>query len=222
MAAGIVIAIVIILAVGALVVLPMLSSGGFSLPSGNGGEPVPTSTPTSSSSSGSTTLNPKGTVVPVETQAAVIPPKGIFVHVNYIAGFAGRFGMPSALTVVPGNSLDRVWEVENANGTVIAEFTKQDGSKHALLVEIYKDGALLTKGSTTIGHGEVKLSVDTDTGVAATPITSGGGIEATAATTPASVVTTSTAATPTGSVATTGTTPVTTTPPVANQTTSSP
>ena len=88
--------------------------------------------------------------------------------------------MPDALTTVPGNSGDRVWEVENANGTVQAEFVKQDGSARELLVEIYKDGKSLTSGTTTIGHGSVALSVNLTTGIAAAPVTSGGGTAKTA------------------------------------------
>jgi hypothetical protein len=64
--------------------------------------------------------------------------------------------------------------VENAtNSTVQAKFTKQDGSPRELLVEIYKDGRLLTGGSTNVGHGSVALSVDMATGIAAEPVTSG-------------------------------------------------
>ncbi|PKL63709.1 MAG: hypothetical protein CVV32_12350 [Methanomicrobiales archaeon HGW-Methanomicrobiales-3] len=164
---GAVVLLLVIVAVGALVVLPMLSSGGLSLPSvpGDAGP-----TPTSSSS---TTLT-MGTIQIRETPAPVIPVTGVQVHVQYLGGFKGSYGMPDALTTVPGNSGDRVWEVENANGTVIAEFEKLDGSNHELLVEIFKDGSVLTRDTTTIGHGSVKLSADVSSGVAATPVSSNG------------------------------------------------
>jgi hypothetical protein len=95
--------------------------------------------------------------------------------------------LQEAITTVPGNSGDRVWEVENATGTVKATFEKLDGSSHELLVEIYKDGRALTSGTTTVGHGSVALSVNTISEIAAAPVTSGGGSAtktATAAATP--------------------------------------
>jgi hypothetical protein len=201
---GAIIVVLIILAVGVLFVYPMLTSGGVSLPSGSGdATPVPTT------SSSSTAISTSGTVVPIETKAVAIPPTGVYVHANYIGGFKGTYGLPDSLTTVPGNSGDRIWEVENATGTVQAEFEKLDGSKHELLVEIYKDGVVLTRSSTTIGHGSVKLSVDTVTGIAAEPISSGGGTAA--AVTPAAATTTAAAAANATVAATTATTVATTT-----------
>jgi hypothetical protein len=165
---GIIVAILLI-AVVALFVYPMLTSGGVALPSGSG-----TATPAPTSSG----INPSGTIVVVETPSVVIPALGVYVHVNYLGGYKGNYGMPGSLTTIPGNSGERVWEVENANGTVQAEFEKLDGSSHELLVEIYKNGAILTKDSTKIGHGTVKLSVDTMTGVASAPVSSGSGATA--------------------------------------------
>ena len=41
------------------------------------------------------------------------------------------------------NSGDRFFIVENATGDVSATFHKEDGSRHELVVEIYKDGQSL-------------------------------------------------------------------------------
>ena len=109
----------------------------------------------------------------------IYPRTGVYVHVNYLGGFKGNYGIPDTITNVPGNSGDRVWEVENAtNSTVQATFTKLDGSPHELLVEIYKDGKVLSSGTTTVGHGSVTLSVDMVTGIAAAPVTSGSASQA--------------------------------------------
>lgn len=214
MAIGAVIVIIAVVAIGVIFVLPMLTSGGINLPSTGTGDVTPA--PTSSSS----TLNPSGTVVPITIKPSTIPATGVSVHVNYLGGFKGSYGMKDALTTVPGNSGDRVWEVENANMTVLAEFEKLDGSSHEMLVEIYKDGVVLTKGSTTVGHGTVKLSVDPLTGTAAEPITSGGGT-ATAAVTTAAEAAATTAVT-TAAVTTTAITTSATTAPATNTTTASP
>jgi len=174
---------ILIVAAGALFVYPMLTSGGLTLPFGEGN--ATTAGPTSTSSIAKLTGSP---VVKV-TQAPDIPQEGVYVHVDYLGGFKGSYGIQDAMTTVPGNSGDRVWEVENAtNSTVQATFEKLDGSSHELLVEIYNNGKVLSSGTTTIGHGSVALSVDMITGVAAAPVTSGGG---TVKTTPAAAVTTS-------------------------------
>jgi hypothetical protein len=150
-------------------------------------EPSGTNDITPTPASTSQPLLPSGTIVVRETPAPVIPPTGVYVHVNYLGGFKGSYGLQEAITTVPGNSGDRVWEVENATGTVKATFEKLDGSSHELLVEIYKDGRALTSGTTTVGHGSVALSVNTISEIAAAPVTSGGGSAtktATAAATP--------------------------------------
>jgi hypothetical protein len=166
---AVVLVAILIVAAGALFIYPILTSGGSTVPSGSGdGTPTPVST--------SSTIQPSGTIVIKETPAPVIPQKGVYIHVNYMGGFKGSYGMPDTITTVPGNSGDRVWEVENAtNSTVQATFEKLDGSSHELLVEIYKNGKMLTGGSTTVGHGSVALSVNITTGIAAAPVTSGGG-----------------------------------------------
>ena len=143
---------------------------------GQQGEPVSTPTPPVT-----TVPIHIGTVVVPVTTPPVVPATGVYVHVDYLGGFKGSYGMVDAMTTVPGNSGSRVWEVENANGTVQASFEKLDGSVHELLVEIFRDGAVITKGSTTIGHGSVTLAVNVTSGEVSAPITSGGGAVTTAA-----------------------------------------
>jgi hypothetical protein len=152
---GCIVAVILLIAVLAVVVLPMLKPDG------------------ATSSTGSTTLKPSTSFVAIETTAPVIPATGVWVHVDYLGGWKGTYGQTGAIVTIPGNSGNRIMEVENANGTVQATFEKLDGSSHDLLVEIYKNGTALTRGITSVGHGSVALSVDTITGEAATPITSG-------------------------------------------------
>jgi hypothetical protein len=165
--------VILLVAAGAFFVLPMLTSE-TAPPNTDDITPTPTLA--------SQTLLPSGTIVIRETPAPVIPSTGVYVHVNYLGGFKGSYGLMEAITTVPGNSGDRVWEVENASGTVQATFEKLDGSSHELLVEIYKDGRALTSGTTTVGHGSVALSVNTISEIAAAPVTSGGSSTAKTAT----------------------------------------
>lgn len=163
--AAVVAVVILLVAAGAFFVLPMLTGGGNAPPEGSG-EPGPTPVSTLSA------LKPADVVV--KEKPVSIPPTGVYVHINYLGGFKGSYGIPDMMTTVPGNSGDRVWEVENAtNHTVEASFEKLDGSGHPILVEIYRDGQLLTSGSTTVGHGSVSLAVDMVTGKAAEPVTSG-------------------------------------------------
>ena len=209
--AAVALVVILIIAAGALVVYPMLTTGGTTTP---GGETTVT-----------TTTRPItiGTIIPFEPTLQPVPPTGVYVHINYLGGFEGSYGMSDALITVPGNSGDRLWEVENANGTVQAKFTKQDGSPRKLLVEIYKDGKILTSGSTTVGHGSVTLSVDTLTGRAAPPLSSGNASGAEpAAAIPEATAAPARTASPAVTTTTVATTTVTKTTVAANTTTTAP
>ena len=82
--------------------------------------------------------------------------------------------MPSDLQTVQSSG-DRYFEIVNATGSIQASFQKLDSStKHAMTVEIYKDGKLLTQGSVSLSYGTVTLSADATTGVAKPAQTSGG------------------------------------------------
>ncbi len=167
--------IILLVAAGAFLVLPMFGGGD----TGDTAKvtPVPTT---------SAPFTPSGTTTIKERPPVTIPQTGVYVHVNYLGGFKGSYGMTDMETTVPGNSGDRVWEVENASGTVDASFEKLDGSSHELIVELYKNGKLLSSGSTTVGHGSVTLSVNATTGVASPPVTSGTGSAAKTSVTPVS------------------------------------
>ena len=87
-----------------------------------------------------------------------------------------------------------------SQGAAQATFEKLDGSAHELLVEIFRDGAVITKGSTTIGHGSVALFVNLTSGEVSAPVTSGDGAVTTTplnqTATPATAVNSTATATP--------------------------
>lgn len=185
--------VIILIAVVAGVVLfvkPNIGAGtGASTPSS-----AITVVPTGTSPSG-VTAAPAVTLAHAEPTAVTIPATGTYVHVNYIGGWNGTYGLPDAAQQVT-NSGERLYVVENATGTVQASFWKLDGSTHEILVEIYKDGKQLTKGVTSARFGKVTLSADATTGIAQTPVITGesGAITTTGATTPVSTVTGNTTA----------------------------
>jgi hypothetical protein len=172
MAIGIVVLLVIVVVIGAVFVYPMLSGMVTNTPGSNPG------TGTTPSTTGKPGANPtvvsSQTIVPRTTGQATAPVTGVFVHINYLGSWKGTYGMPSELQNT-ADSGDKFYEVFNATGTVQASIAKLDSStKHDLLVEIYKDGKLLTSGSTGASYGTVALSVDINTSVAQPPKTSGG------------------------------------------------
>jgi hypothetical protein len=162
---GIVLAIIIIAVVlGGFFLYPMISMSGEKTP-GN------TTAPTAAPGTVQTTPRPSTTfIAPKETTMRTVPADGVYVHINYLGGWKGSYGMSSALQMVT-KSGDMFYRIENATGTVQATFEKLDGStRQVLLVEIFKNGNLLTSGNTSSGFGKITLSADTKTGVAAIPI----------------------------------------------------
>jgi hypothetical protein len=95
----------------------------------------------------------------IKTQVPVtLPAEGVFVKVSYIGSFSGRYGMAGNLQTVR-NSGDRVFVIDNATGTILADFHKEDSSsRHDLTVEIWKDGKAQKTATNTSGYGEVNIS----------------------------------------------------------------
>jgi zinc-ribbon domain len=174
---GIVVLVVIVaLVVGALFVYPMLTRGtpaGSSETTGSTGSSASSpSGSTGSSGTASAVLSNTGvaSITVKETPSVTIPQTGVQVHISYIAGWTGSYGMPSDLQQIT-NSGERVYEVLNATGTIQASFTKQDTSKHTLTVEIYKNGQLLASGNTSDASGKVTVSANVGAAASAAPST---------------------------------------------------
>ncbi len=170
---GIVIVLLIIAAiVGGFFIYPLIAKGGSIAP--NTSDSL---TPTA------TTLVSSGTINPKVTPEVTVPVDGVYVHIKYLGGWKGSYGISSDLRNLT-NSGDRYYPVENATGTVESSFEKLDSStKQTLVVEILKNGRVLTSGNTTAGFGKVTLSVDTATGVAKPPQVSAGAAAVPSATT---------------------------------------
>jgi hypothetical protein len=95
----------------------------------------------------------------IKTQApSTVPAEGVYVRVSYIGGFTGTYGMEGNITTTR-NSGDRVFVVEDANGTVSATFHKEDAStRHEIVVEIYKDGKSLQVARNSSSYGEASVT----------------------------------------------------------------
>lgn len=95
----------------------------------------------------------------IKTQVPVtVPADGVYVRVSYIGGFSGEYGMEGNMTSMR-NSGDRVFEIENANGTVFASFQKEDASTgHELVVEILRNGQTLESARNSSSYGEASVT----------------------------------------------------------------
>ena len=163
--AGVLLLSVIVVIAGVFFVYSQLSMGGAVVPNATT-SPTPLATTPGSS----------GTISPRVTTEVTVPPEGVFVHVMYLGGWKGSYGiLPDLKTLT--SSGDRYFAVENATGIVEASFEKLDGStRQTLGVEILRNGRILTSGNTTAGFGKITLSVDTATGIAKPPLVSTGGV----------------------------------------------
>ena len=117
------------------------------LPAPTGGTPAVTHAQTSR----------PAVVVPTPTEV-VVPATGVWVRVNYLGGWTGSYGKAGALVTVADSGL-RQYQVESPTGAIQASFRKDDSSSHDLTVEIYRNGAVIKRGNTTLPRGTVDISV---------------------------------------------------------------
>ena len=127
-----------------------------------GGSPAPAQggdQPSGSTSSSPETAQTGVAPSVIRTQVPVtVPVQGVYVHINYIGGFSGEYGMEGNLTGMR-NSGDRYFEIVNATGPVSATFHKEDAStRHDIVVEIYKDGRPLRTASNSSAYGVASVS----------------------------------------------------------------
>lgn len=98
------------------------------------------------------------TITPSSDSTIVIPSEGVYIYVDYLGSFTGTFGTASETRSVK-NSGERIYEVMNATGTIVANFQKLDiSTKHSLSVKIYKNGISLSEGTTSNPRGMVNIT----------------------------------------------------------------
>lgn len=150
-----VIVVIIIIAVISLAFVYMTflkSTPGDSGGSGIARTAAMTPTPTQAPAALSSGNKPTPTEVP-------LPATGVWVRVEYLGSWNGSYGKAGALVSVIDSGVHR-YEVENPSGTIQASFQKQDQTNHELIVEIYKNGVVIKRGTTTAPNGSVSVSAD--------------------------------------------------------------
>ncbi|MDP3563842.1 MAG: hypothetical protein Q8R70_05075 [Methanoregula sp.] len=86
----------------------------------------------------------------------VIPPVGVWVRVNYPGNFLGAIRANGQLKNINSTG-DQFYQFPIAGGTIDGSIEKQDGSVKNLIVEVYKDGALVTHTYTSTPLGMVEI-----------------------------------------------------------------
>jgi hypothetical protein len=137
-----------------VIALVFFMGGGSSAPASSGEPSSPSGSP---SAQQSLVVGVAPTVI--KTQAPVtVPAEGVSVRVSYLGGFTGTYGMEGNMTTMR-NSGDKVFVVEDANGTVSATFQKEDAStRHEIVVEIFKNGQSLQVARNSSSYGEASVT----------------------------------------------------------------
>lgn len=98
--------------------------------------------------------------VPVPT---TIPADGVWVRIEYPGTYIGEVGNPELMHPVSGSGV-QLYKVLWSDRVVKASAGKQDNSGDTLIIEIYRNGALIKRSSTRIPMGSVDLLIDPLTG----------------------------------------------------------
>jgi len=105
---------------------------------------------------------PSSQLTPAPTQI-VIPQTGVWVRVNYSQNYRGRLGNPGSLRQITGSG-DRFYQVDEKNRLVQVQIYKTDNTGNMLTVELYRNGQIIHRRSTTSPMGVVELLIDAETG----------------------------------------------------------
>ena len=111
-----------------------------------------------------------GTPVPVsptqltpEPTQVIIPATGVWVRVVYPRSYYGRLGNPGSLRGVNGSG-DRFYPIYETSRLVQVQMYKTDNSGETLTIEIYRNGEVITRRTTSSPMGFIELLIDTQTG----------------------------------------------------------
>ncbi len=117
--------------------------------------PLPTPTPTSTLQ-----FSPTIAVSPVSTAPPqyLIPDKGVWVRLQYPGNYVGYIGAKGLYKQVNSTG-EQYLQLPIVTGEIDGSIEKQDGSTDNLIVEIYKDGALISQKSTRTPQGVLDIHV---------------------------------------------------------------
>jgi len=102
---------------------------------------------------------PAATTVPAGVTTAgtsVVPANGVFVRIVYPGQYTGSISANGFERVV-NSSGEQVYQLSLASGSVDAFLEKGDGSVRNMLVQVFRNGALVTSADTSVPLGVVEI-----------------------------------------------------------------
>jgi hypothetical protein len=85
-----------------------------------------------------------------------VPPTGIWVRVAYPGNFTGTIST-NGLGQDVNSSGDQFYQLSMSSGSIDGYIEKGDGSVKNMVVQVYKDGTLVTYGNTSAPLGTVEI-----------------------------------------------------------------
>jgi len=107
------------------------------------------------------TLSATPTLAPTPTQL-MIPQSGVWVRAAYAGTYIGKIGTPGNWVEVTDTG-DKFYLISTIDGFVSASLQKKDGSGDKILLEVYKNGVMVYRDSTTTPKGIVDIQLDLKT-----------------------------------------------------------
>jgi hypothetical protein len=102
-----------------------------------------------------------GTLVPGSPEV-LVPSTGVWVRVLYSGTYRGLIGtLGNQLEVT--DTGDHLYQIPSSERTVAAALQKKDGSGDQILLEVYKDGVMLKRETSTTPKGIVEIQLDLET-----------------------------------------------------------
>ncbi len=101
------------------------------------------------------------TASPASTQL-MIPPTGVWVRASYPGTYIGLIGTAGNQIEVTGTG-DKFYSISTTDGIVAAALQKKDGSGDKIILEVYKNGVMVKRESTTTPKGIVEIQLDLKT-----------------------------------------------------------
>ncbi|HOX35270.1 MAG TPA: hypothetical protein P5217_07595 [Methanoregulaceae archaeon] len=89
----------------------------------------------------------------------IVPSTGVWIRVEYAGNYTGTVGSGSILKEVSDTG-EHLYQQAITTGSVRAIVEKTDASGGTLTVQIYKDGKVVSEGTTSRPNGEVNLQID--------------------------------------------------------------
>jgi hypothetical protein len=106
------------------------------------------------------TIVPEGTPSPSSPPQMLVPPSGVWVHVQSPGNFTGTVGTMQGGMREVNTSGEQFYQLPAREGIVDVSLQKREGSRDELAVEIYRDGSLVTRSNTTVPRGTIELHVN--------------------------------------------------------------